>query len=75
MLLCEVALGDENKLNNADFNAADKMKKNNKHSTWGVGRTIPDPSEYVTLPDGVVVPCGKSIDNNSSSDRLALQYS
>ncbi|KAI9359592.1 poly polymerase catalytic domain-containing protein [Zopfochytrium polystomum] len=72
MLLCDVALGDENALNNADFYAAEKMKSAGKNSTWGMGRTIPDPKEYVTMPDGVVVPCGKSITSDKAG--LALQY-
>lgn len=30
-----------------------------KHSTKGMGRTAPDPSDTVTLEDGVIVPLGK----------------
>ncbi|KAJ3108880.1 Poly [ADP-ribose] polymerase 2 [Phlyctochytrium planicorne] len=72
MLLCEVALGDENPLINADFNAGDVAKKNNKHSTLGKGRTIPDPAGYKTLDDGVVVPCGKEAANPDT--KCYLQY-
>ena len=34
-------------------------KKANCQSTWGIGRTSPDPAGTVTLDDGVVVPMGK----------------
>lgn len=34
-------------------------------STKGVGRTIPDPKEFKTLEDGVVVPVGSPIDTSN----------
>ncbi|KAJ3348914.1 Poly [ADP-ribose] polymerase 2 [Entophlyctis luteolus] len=71
LLLCEVALGDENALVNSDYHADESMKANGKHSTWGMGRTVPNPKEFVTLPNGVVVPCGKAV---TSKDSLTLQY-
>jgi len=33
----------------------------NCHSVKGLGQTAPDPSESVTLPDGVEVPLGKPV--------------
>ena len=55
--LSEVALGVCNELKQADYDA-DKLSKG-KMSTKGVGRSEPDKSEWVTLDDGCVVPCGK----------------
>ncbi|XP_058076901.1 poly [ADP-ribose] polymerase 2 isoform X2 [Magnolia sinica] len=57
LLLCEVALGDMAELLSENYNA-DKLPKG-KLSTKGVGATAPDPSEFQTLEDGVVVPLGK----------------
>ncbi|TPX31004.1 hypothetical protein SmJEL517_g05553 [Synchytrium microbalum] len=74
LLLCEVGLGDELELFDADYHADRKLGKA-KHSTKGVGRVHPDPSAAVVLPDGVKVPCGKAIENKSHPDeRMALQY-
>ncbi|KAJ3414179.1 Poly [ADP-ribose] polymerase 2 [Chytridiales sp. JEL 0842] len=72
LLLCEVALGDEVKMFNADYNADAKVKKAKKHSTWGMGRTMPDPSGYKTLENGVVVPCGKA--KQSTDAQCVLEY-
>jgi len=57
LLLCEVALGGMNELKNADYNASNLPA--GKLSTKGIGLTIPDPKDFVTLPNGTVVPCGK----------------
>ncbi|TPX43361.1 hypothetical protein SeLEV6574_g05106 [Synchytrium endobioticum] len=72
LLLCEVALGDENHLIHADYDAQKKL--GNKHSTKGVGRVRPNPDEAMVLQDGVKVPCGKAIELKSDQD-LLLQYS
>ncbi|XP_072954736.1 poly [ADP-ribose] polymerase 2-A [Typha angustifolia] len=58
LLLCEVALGDMNELQTADYNA-DQLPKG-KLSTKGVGATEPDMSQSEALEDGVVVPLGES---------------
>ncbi|KAI9324923.1 poly polymerase catalytic domain-containing protein [Obelidium mucronatum] len=70
LLLCEVALGDENQLVNANYDADKDTKSKKKHSTWGMGRTKPNPDEYVTLPDGVVVPCGKGVRKTDGPESL-----
>ncbi|KAJ3017754.1 UNVERIFIED_CONTAM: Poly [ADP-ribose] polymerase 2 [Siphonaria sp. JEL0065] len=70
LLLCEVALGDENQLINANYDADKDTKSKSKHSTWGLGRTKPNPAEYVTLSDGVVVPCGKGVRTDDGSAYL-----
>ncbi|XP_067837774.1 poly [ADP-ribose] polymerase 2, partial [Heptranchias perlo] len=55
LLLCEVALGDCNKLLVADYEA-DKLPPG-KDSTMGLGRIAPDPNTEVNL-NGALVPIG-----------------
>ena len=43
-----------------------------KHSTKGLGRTAPDPSEAYTTDEGVVIPMGKG--EKSSVDKSSLLY-
>ncbi|KAI8620371.1 poly polymerase catalytic domain-containing protein [Chytriomyces sp. MP71] len=76
LLLCEVALGDESKLIQSDYHADETMKSRSKHSTWGMGRTVPESSGYVTLPDGVVVPCGPGThaDETDEHGKRYLEY-
>lgn len=40
------------------------------HLSTGLGRTHPDPSHDVTLPDGVVVPKGKGVDSRITNSSL-----
>lgn len=47
LVLAEVALGEMNELQQADFNA-DKLPTG-KNSTKGLGSIGPDPATYVTL--------------------------
>ncbi|KAL5288318.1 PARP1 family protein [Megaselia abdita] len=54
MLLSEVALGDMYELNEAKY--ITKLPKD-KHSTFGIGKTQPNPEGWETK-DGVQVPCG-----------------
>ncbi|RHZ86579.1 hypothetical protein Glove_48g40 [Diversispora epigaea] len=70
MLLCEVACGDMLELTNSDYYAEDKVKKEGKHCTKGMGKIVPDPKEYVTLKNGTIVPCGKGKDMNDNSKFL-----
>ncbi|KAJ3292161.1 Poly [ADP-ribose] polymerase 2 [Borealophlyctis nickersoniae] len=72
MMLCDVALGDQNKLSNADYYAGDTVQKQKLHSTMGVGGTMPDPKEDVVLDDGVVVPCGTGVPTPGT--RTSLLY-
>ncbi|XP_019748466.1 poly [ADP-ribose] polymerase 2 isoform X2 [Hippocampus comes] len=58
LLLCEVALGDSNEMLDADYNANNLPA--GKHSTKGIGRTGPDPQNFVTL-NGVTVPMGPGV--------------
>ena len=71
LLLCEVALGKENPLVNADYDAG-KLPKG-KHSVKGCGRVAPEEENSAKLEDGTIVPLGpaKEVD---SSQRLSLMY-
>merc|ERR1711962_849609 len=57
LLLCDVALGDMYERTQADY--IEKLPKG-KHSTKGVGKTSPDPSETTEL-DGAKVPFGPGV--------------
>ncbi|XP_042855321.1 poly [ADP-ribose] polymerase 1-like isoform X2 [Penaeus japonicus] len=57
ILLADVALGNMYERNHAEY--VEKLPKG-MHSTKGVGRTCPDPSESINV-DGVEVPLGKGI--------------
>jgi poly [ADP-ribose] polymerase len=70
LLLCEVALGDMVELRESDYHA-DNLPTG-KLSTKGVGQTAPDPSEFCSLPDGVVVPLGTP--KMQSATRASLLY-
>lgn len=67
MLLSEVALGDMMECTAAKY--VTSLPKN-KHSCFGRGRTMPDPSESVFREDGVEIPLGKPITNNSIKSSL-----
>jgi poly [ADP-ribose] polymerase 1 len=72
MLLSEVALGNMHELTNASFI---KKLPDGTHSCKGVGQTTPNPAEFVTRKDGVVVPCGKgSTNDNLRSSLLYNEY-
>ncbi|XP_055838265.1 poly [ADP-ribose] polymerase [Episyrphus balteatus] len=58
MLLSEVALGDMFECTSANY--VTKLPKN-KHSTFGKGRTMPNPAESIVREDGVEIPLGKSL--------------
>ncbi|CAG8726594.1 11589_t:CDS:2, partial [Racocetra persica] len=59
MLLCEVACGDMLELVSSDYDAGEKVKKQGKHCTKGLGQIVPDPKKAVYLENGTMVPCGK----------------
>ncbi|XP_077581070.1 poly [ADP-ribose] polymerase 2 [Stigmatopora nigra] len=72
LLLCEVALGNSNELLNADYHANNLPE--GKHSTKGIGRTGPNPENFVTLND-MTIPMGpavKTTDNVASSSKGAV---
>jgi poly [ADP-ribose] polymerase len=72
--LSEVSLGVCNELKQAD-NDANKLPKGTA-STKGLGRSSPDKSQWVTLDDGCVVPCGqmKSSVSKDVANSCALLY-
>ncbi|KAI8926209.1 poly polymerase catalytic domain-containing protein [Entophlyctis helioformis] len=74
LLLCEVAIGTPRELENSDYYAGSKIDMKQYHSTKGVGSNAPDPAEYITMPDGVVVPSGKAINVGSYKNLLYNEY-
>ncbi|KAG0240938.1 Poly [ADP-ribose] polymerase 2 [Actinomortierella wolfii] len=72
MLLCEVALGDQLELIDADYYADQNCKKNQKLSTKGLGRTVPDPAGDIDIDNGVKLQLGKLVD--SKVNGAYLQY-
>ncbi|MCL7050528.1 hypothetical protein MKW94_017417, partial [Papaver nudicaule] len=66
LLLCEVALGEMAELLHGHSGAA--RLPPGKQSVKGVGSTAPDPAEFQTLDDGVIVPLGKP---KQQRDRMA----
>ncbi|XP_023231702.1 poly [ADP-ribose] polymerase 2-like isoform X3 [Centruroides sculpturatus] len=68
LLLCEVSLGEQNKLKNSDYNA-NKLPKG-KHSVMGLGRTMPNPEEDIMLPGDVKVTLGKPVQAKDRSYSL-----
>lgn len=67
MLLSEVALGDMMECTAAKY--VEKLPKG-KHSCYGRGRTMPDPKESFIRNDGVEIPLGKPITNQSLKSSL-----
>ncbi|EGD75200.1 poly polymerase [Salpingoeca rosetta] len=63
LLLCEVALGDMYERLHSEYTAAESCQAAGKDSTWGIGKTTPDPKETIELDDGVSVPLGKGVSN------------
>lgn len=66
MLLSEVALGEIHELKKATY--MDKPPRG-KHSTKGLGKTVPLKSEFETWRD-VVVPCGKPVSSSVRASEL-----
>ena len=74
LLLCDVALGKQHELIGAQYEAAERSAEAGKHSTWGVGKTAPDPAGTKTIraDDGasVHVPMGVGVENAYLTDNL-----
>ncbi|XP_030371333.1 poly [ADP-ribose] polymerase [Scaptodrosophila lebanonensis] len=72
LLLSEVALGDMMECTAAKY--VTKLPKG-KHSCFGRGRTMPDPTEAHIRSDGVEIPLGKAVtDNTLKSSLLYNEY-
>uniref|UniRef100_A0A6I9R1H2 Poly [ADP-ribose] polymerase n=1 Tax=Elaeis guineensis var. tenera TaxID=51953 RepID=A0A6I9R1H2_ELAGV len=67
MLLSEVALGEIYELKKATY--MEKPPKG-KHSTKGLGKTVPLESDFVKWQDQVVVPCGKPVPSSIRASEL-----
>ncbi|XP_058169073.1 poly [ADP-ribose] polymerase-like [Anopheles ziemanni] len=67
MLLCEVALGDMQEYTRASY--VEKLPSG-RHSVKGIGRTQPDPTASHIRPDGVEIPLGKGVTNESMDSSL-----
>lgn len=64
MLLCDVALGKTADLKRDQFMTTALPGTD---STKALGTIEPDPAENVVRPDGVVVPCGKILENGNKN--------
>ncbi|XP_013176795.1 PREDICTED: poly [ADP-ribose] polymerase-like [Papilio xuthus] len=69
-LLCEVALGNSEKC----YKAQNVTLTDDIHSVWGVGRIQPNPTEDVTLKNGIVVPLGTPNNSGSQSNLIYNEY-
>lgn len=67
MLLSEVGLGEVYELKKAKY--MDKPP-DGKHSTKGLGKTVPQESDFVKWRDDVTVPCGKPVPSNVRASEL-----
>lgn len=67
ILLCEVALGNQYERTSAEY--VTKLPRD-KHSTKGIGRTMPDPKESHVTDDGVEIPMGRGIDSGVPNTSL-----
>lgn len=65
LLLCEVALGDMYELTASKF--VERLPSG-KHSTKGIGRTVP--SAHQTTANGTLVPLGPGVDNTDKETSL-----
>eukprot|EP00921_Rhytidocystis_pertsovi_P026555 GHVQ01042854.1.p1 GENE.GHVQ01042854.1~~GHVQ01042854.1.p1 ORF type:complete len:1033 (+),score=163.60 GHVQ01042854.1:156-3254(+) len=78
LILCEVALGEQYSLLDADEKADQKVKSEGFHSTWGVGKAHPKPSDDQWLTseyDGekIRVPTGKFMKNTKNLDKAKAE--
>ncbi|KAJ0230147.1 hypothetical protein HA466_0309740 [Hirschfeldia incana] len=67
MLLSEVALGEIHELTKAKY--MDKPPRG-KHSTKGLGKKVPQDSEFAKWRDDVTVPCGKPVPSKTKASEL-----
>ncbi|EOX94505.1 hypothetical protein QUC31_004563 [Theobroma cacao] len=67
MLLSEVALGEVYELTKAKY--IEKLPKG-KHSTKGLGKKVPQESEFVKWKDNIIVPCGKPVSSRVKASEL-----
>lgn len=70
MLVCETALGNQHKLKHASCYLDSKSLPTGCNSTWGMGKSTPNPSDTITLDDGVKVPIGKLVNSDVDGSLL-----
>ena len=70
LLLCDVALGNMYERTSAEY--IEKLPAG-KHSTKGLGKTEPDPSDFSEI-DGSHIPLGKGVKKDLESDLLYNEY-
>ncbi|CUF30512.1 poly (ADP ribose) polymerase, putative [Bodo saltans] len=71
LILAEVALGTPTKRYQSDYITS--LPKNT-HSTYALGKSMPDPNGDLTLPTGLVVPTGKPVDQPDGYRKCSLMY-
>jgi poly [ADP-ribose] polymerase 2/3/4 len=71
LVLCDVALGNQYKRLESQYEAATKCKKKGCDSTWGVGQHAP--SSECVLPDGTKLPAGK-LEPNTNGLEIAKEH-
>jgi poly [ADP-ribose] polymerase len=71
LVLCDVALGNQYKRLEAQYEAPSKCRRKGLDSTWGVGQSAP--LELETFPGGSVIPCGKLADNSAALELAKLE--
>jgi len=71
LVLCDVALGNQYKRLEAQYEAPSRCRRKGFDSTWGVGQTAP--LETATFPDGSIVPLGKMLDNTEALEAAKLE--
>jgi len=70
LTLCEVALGSQYELIASQFEACERSQARGKHSTWGIGKTMPAPEGARTSAEGVCVPMGVAGENAYLKENL-----
>ena len=78
LLLCDVALGTQYERLTSEYYADKSCAKANAHSTWGKGKTAPDPKGRVPAPGmaDVAIPMGKGqrVADPEVASRSSLLY-
>ena len=71
LLLCDVALGEQYELISAQYEAGERSAAKAKHSTWGIGKSAPDPAGARRLEAGTLqVPMGAIKEHAYLTDNL-----
>lgn len=72
-MLCQVACGNQNVLQNTDYNANNLPA--GKNSTFGWGNRGPDPKDHQKIDGGkTTVPLGKIVPTKSKNGMGANEY-